>query len=84
MGAGQGRARGQLAGQWEQLFSYVTHCINLVYIALHFHEDIPKGYLFMGCTRTALEIYQRDRGVKICFWLTRPVGLEGGKKHSPL
>ena len=44
----QGRAKqgrtGQgevLAWEWEQLFSYVTHCINLIHIALSFHEDIP-------------------------------------------
>ena len=30
-----------LAGEWEQLCSYVTHCINLIHIALSFHEDIP-------------------------------------------
>ena len=47
-------------GEWEQLVSYVTHCINLTHIALRFHEDIPQDYLFMACTRTALEIYQRD------------------------
>ena len=32
---GQGEV---LAREWEQLFSYVTHCIN---IALRFHEDMP-------------------------------------------
>ena len=40
---GQGMA-GQaevLAGEWEQLFTYVTHCIKLIHIALGFHEDIP-------------------------------------------
>ena len=39
--AGQSRAGQGLAGEWEQLFSYVTHCINLIHIALQFHEDIP-------------------------------------------
>ena len=36
--AGQGEV---LAREWEQLFSYVTHCINPIHIALRFHEDIP-------------------------------------------
>ena len=36
--AGQGKV---LAGKWEQLFAYLTHCINLIHIALSFHEDIP-------------------------------------------
>ena len=46
--------------EWEQSFSYVTHCINLIHIALNFHQAIPKSYRVMACTRTALEIYQRD------------------------
>ena len=29
------------AGEWEQLLSFVTHCINLIHISLRFHEDIP-------------------------------------------
>ena len=29
-----------LPGEREQLFSYVTHCINLIHIVLHFHEEI--------------------------------------------
>ena len=33
-----------LERELEQLFSYVTHCINLIHIALQFHEDIPYGY----------------------------------------
>ena len=40
-GAGLGRARGVLVIEWEQLFSYVTLCVNLIHIALGFHEDIP-------------------------------------------
>ena len=42
-GLGGGRAgHGEvLAGEWKQLFSYVTHCINLKNIALRFNEDIP-------------------------------------------
>ena len=40
-GVGQGEV---LARVWEQLFSYVTHCINLIHIALRFPEDIPYGY----------------------------------------
>ena len=27
---------------------------------ISFHQDIPYGYLVTACTRTALEIYQRD------------------------
>ena len=61
MGGGEGGRAGQvLAGEWEQLFSYVTHYINLQHTALDFHQAIPKGYLIMVCTRTALETYQRD------------------------
>ena len=37
-GAGQGDV---FAGAWEQLFSYLTHSINLIHIALNFHQDIP-------------------------------------------
>ena len=42
-GRGGGRARqGEvLVGRVELLFSYVTHCINLIHIALYFHQDIP-------------------------------------------
>ena len=36
--AGQGEV---LAREREQLFSYVTHCINLIHIDLRFHEGIP-------------------------------------------
>ena len=36
--AGQGEV---LARKWEQFFAYVTHCINLIHIALRFHADIP-------------------------------------------
>ena len=48
-GGGGGR-QGQgevLAGEWEQLFSYVTYCINLIHIAFNFHQDIPWGYQVM-------------------------------------
>ena len=46
LGGGGGRksrtGQGEmLAGEWEQLFSYVTHSINLIYINLNFHQDIP-------------------------------------------
>ena len=37
----------------DALYQPNTHCFT-------FHEDIPQDYLFMACTRTALEIYQRD------------------------
>ena len=47
-GGGGGRGWQGLAWQeevltmeWEQLFSYVTHCINLIPIALRFYEDMP-------------------------------------------
>ena len=50
---GQGEA---LEGEGEQLVSYVTYCINLIYtinIAMNFHQDIPQGYFVMfilkGC-----------------------------------
>ena len=26
-----------LSGEWEQLLSYVTHCISLIHVALNFH-----------------------------------------------
>ena len=34
--------------------------INLIHIALYFHQDITSGYLVMAYTRTSLEIYRRD------------------------
>ena len=37
-GAGEGEV---LAREWEHLFSYVTHYINLIHIALRFHDNIP-------------------------------------------
>ena len=42
-GCRQGRAgQGEVfSGEWEQLLSHVTHCINLIHFALSFHEDIP-------------------------------------------
>ena len=42
--AWQGKGGDVLAREWEQLFSCVTHCINLIHIALCFNEDIPLGY----------------------------------------
>ena len=41
MGGGRAGQAEVSAGEWEQLFSHVTHCINLIHIALRFHEDIP-------------------------------------------
>ena len=36
---GQGKGR---EGQWVgAIIFYVMHCINLIHIALRFHEDIP-------------------------------------------
>ena len=45
VGAEQDREgqREVLAGELEQSFSYVTHCINLMQIALIFHQDIYLG-----------------------------------------
>ena len=42
-GGSQGKAaQGEvLAREWEQLLSYVTHCIDLIHSALHFHQDGP-------------------------------------------
>ena len=55
-GAVHGRAGKGLAGEWEQLFSNVTHCLNLIHIFIKiFHmasklwlaqeqpQKIPKG-----------------------------------------
>ena len=33
--------QGSDSSKWEQLFSYVTYCINLIHIALNCHQDIP-------------------------------------------
>ena len=33
----------------EQSFLYVTDCLNLIHIAIKFHQDIPYGYLVMAC-----------------------------------
>ena len=38
----------------EQLFSCMIYCINLIHIAIDFHQDIPYSYLVVTCTRTAL------------------------------
>ena len=35
----------------EQLFLYATHCLDLIYIPITFHEDILNSYRVMGCTR---------------------------------
>ena len=32
-------------------FLYVTHGLNLIHIAIKFHQDIPYGYLVKACTR---------------------------------
>ena len=48
-------------GELEQLFSYVTHCINLIHIAINFHQDISYRYLVIhNLHKTASEVYQRD------------------------
>ena len=33
-----------------QSFLYETYRVSLTYMAIKFHHDSPKGYLFMGCT----------------------------------
>ena len=43
-----------------QSFLYVTQCLNLIYIAIKFHYDIPMGYLVMGCAKLVLKNNQRD------------------------
>ena len=32
-------------------FLYVTHCLDLIHIAIKFHQDIPYGYLVMARIR---------------------------------
>ena len=32
----------------------MTDCINLITIALHFYQDIRKGYLVMSCTKALI------------------------------
>ena len=44
MGQGLAGQEEVLARNLKQIFSYVTHCINLIHIALHFLEDRPQGY----------------------------------------
>ena len=46
-GGGEGGGGGGESGhgvdvgrKWEQLLLYVTHCINPIYIALNFQQDI--------------------------------------------
>ena len=34
----------------EQLFLKATHCLDLIYIPLKFHEDIPNSYKVMWFT----------------------------------
>ena len=59
-GAGPGyREREGIHREWEQLLSYVLHCINLIYMAINFHPDIPLGYLAMASTRTAFDIISK-------------------------
>ena len=33
------------------LFLYAPHCLDLVHIAIKFHQDIPYCYLVMACIR---------------------------------
>ena len=40
---GGGGAGQMLKGEWKQLFSDVTHCINLINFAFNFHQDCPKA-----------------------------------------
>ena len=62
-GAGGGREMEQgegLAGEWEQLFSYVTHCINLIHIAINFHTNIPYVTWLYGLHKNRLKKLNRD------------------------
>ena len=60
MVAWQGRARG-VAGSGVGTIIFICdtvyqHNTNF----FKFYQDTPYSYLFLACTRTALEIYQRD------------------------
>ena len=57
MGSGQGYRK--------QSFSYVKQWLNLIYIAIKFRYDIPKGYRVMGCAKIVLEIILRNITQKI-------------------
>ena len=35
----------------EQSFLYATHCLDLIHIAIKFHQNIPYGYLVMASIR---------------------------------
>ena len=39
----------------KQSFIYMTQCVNLIYIAIKFHHEIPMGYLVMGCAKNSLK-----------------------------
>ena len=43
-----------LAGEWEQLFSYVSQSINLIHIALNYNLVIV-----MACARAVLKLSKR-------------------------
>ena len=64
MGLGLGEAQGRsrkgevLAGEWEQLFSYVTHCINLINIALDFSSRYSIGLPSYGLHKNNLSSFK--------------------------
>ena len=39
----------------EHLFLYKTHRLNLIHIAIKFHQDVPYGYLVMAHIRIVWE-----------------------------
>ena len=50
----------------EQPFLYETCCLNLIYIAIKFHYDIPKPYIVTESNRAALQtviVYFLQRAV---------------------
>ena len=46
--------KGKKVRKGEQSFSYATHSLNLVYIAMKFHQNILYGYLVMAHTKDSL------------------------------
>ena len=54
-----------MAGEWEQLFSYVTYCIDLIHIAINFHQDIPYIYqLWFAQEHQRLSSYGLQKNIK--------------------
>ena len=42
---------------------FATHCFDLIYIHLKFHEDIPDGYQVIGRTHFLGETWYMNRNV---------------------